>query len=115
MIQVIVTDEFEAWYDRLSVPEQASLDVVVEMLIGAGVALPYPFSSSIRGSTHGLRELRPKRGRSPLRVFYAFDPLREAVLLFGGNKNEELYTRGVEKAEKIWSQYLADFRKKGRP
>jgi len=86
MIEVSVTDEFEEWYDSLSASEQTSIDVVVEMLIEAGVALPYPYSSNIEGSKYGFRELRPKRGKSPLRPFYAFDPSREAILIFGGAK-----------------------------
>jgi len=55
-----------------------------------------------------MRELRPKRGRSPLRVFYAFDPKRSAVLLFGGDKagDNRFYRRMIASAETIWKQYL---------
>jgi hypothetical protein len=33
-----------------------------------------------------MRELRIQSHGDPLRVFYAFDPSRSAVLLIGGNK-----------------------------
>ena len=33
-----------------------------------------------------MRELRVQSGGRPLRVFYAFDPRRSAILLIGGDK-----------------------------
>jgi len=49
-------------------------------------------------------------GGRPLRVFYAFDPRRDAVLLIGGDKtgNGRFYERMVPVAERIWEQYLAE-------
>jgi len=52
----------------------------MSLLEQVGVALGEPYSSALKGSSHALRELRPKRGASPLRVIYAFDPKREALL-----------------------------------
>ncbi len=48
-------------------------------------------------------------GGRPLRVFYAFDPLRHAVLL-GGDKtgNDRFYETFVPHAEQLWTGYLAD-------
>jgi hypothetical protein len=47
------------------------------------------------------------RGR-PIRVLYAFDPLRRAVLLVGGDKtgDNRFYEVMVPKAEKVWRQFL---------
>jgi hypothetical protein len=113
-VEIEVTNEFKEWYDGLSASEQAPIHVVVEMLREEGVALPFPYCSSIRGSRYGLRELRPKRGRSPLRPFYAFDPARAAVLIFGGTKGTKLYTIVLARAERIWVQYLQEFKKRGQ-
>ena len=33
-----------------------------------------------------MRELRIQSHGDPLRIFYAFDPTRSAILLIGGNK-----------------------------
>lgn len=46
----------------------------------------------------------------PLRVFYAFDPRRQAVLLLGGDKtgDKRFYKAFVPKAERIWEGYLAE-------
>ena len=82
----------------------------VERLEQMDIALPYPHSSEIRGSAHALRELRVNAGHSPLRVFYAFDPRRNAVLLLGGNKagRKRFYRQIVPRVERIWEQYLED-------
>jgi len=45
-----------------------------------------------------------------LRVFYAFDPRRQAVLLLGGDKTGDncFYERMVPLAEQIRRAYLAE-------
>jgi hypothetical protein len=55
--EVIVTADFEAWWDCLGIEEQKSVAVVVAMLEERGPTLPFPYSSGITGSTK-LRELR---------------------------------------------------------
>lgn len=59
----------------------------------------------------GLRsrsELRVQAGGRPLRIFYAFDPVRQAVLLIGGDKTgqKRFYEIMVPIAERIWKEYL---------
>jgi hypothetical protein len=77
------------------------------------VALGFPYSSEIKGS-QTLRELRVQSGGRPLRVFYAFDPLRRAVLLLGGSKtgDERFYEAFVPRAERIWVEYLSSLDQK---
>jgi hypothetical protein len=57
-----------------------------------------------------MRELRVQSGGAPLRVFYVFDPMRQAVLLIGGDKtgDDRFYDRMIPTAEKIWAQYLKE-------
>jgi hypothetical protein len=40
-------------------------------------------------------------------VFYAFDPIRQAVLLIGGDKagDDRFYDRLIPLAERIWARY----------
>lgn len=121
-VEVIYTDEFGEWLKELSLREKKEVAVVVELLENAGVRLNFPHSSALKGTSFPLRELRPKQGRSPLRVFYAFDPKRDAVLLIGGNKGSDsrFYDRLIPRAERIWTQYLAQqaagqHPKKGKP
>ena len=109
-VDVFYTEEFEDWFTSLRETQQDEVIVVVRMLESAGVMLGFPASSALKGSRLPLRELRPKQGRSPLRVVYAFDPDRDAVLLVGGNKGTEkrFYERIISAAEKIWVKYLAE-------
>ncbi len=109
-VEIFGTDEFERWYLGLDEAEQETVDAVVEKLAVAGGTLPYPHSSAVEGTREPIRELRPKRGASPLRVFYAFDPHRDAVLLLGGDNSDDarFYERMVPKVERIWAEYLAE-------
>jgi hypothetical protein len=74
------------------------------------VTLGFPYSSDIKGSKHPLRELRCKSAGKPLRVFYAYNPVRDAVMILGGDKSgdKRFYEREVKKAEDIWTQYIAE-------
>lgn len=107
--EVISTMEFETWWDFLVIEEQKSVAVIVAMLEEKGVTLPFPYSSGIAGSTK-LRELRVQHAGKPYRVLYAFDPMRNAILLLGGNKsgNDRWYDTHVPKAEKLFAAYLEE-------
>lgn len=110
MIDVTGTDEFAGWFKSLKKADKDTVAIVVDMLEEAGFALGHPHSSAIQGSRYALRELRPKQGHSPLRVFYVFDPRRQAVLLIGGDKSGDktFYRRTIPRAEAIWEQYLKE-------
>jgi hypothetical protein len=109
-ITVIGTSEFEEWFMALSDDDSDAVARVVDMLEMHGTALPFPYSSAIKGSKFALRELRVQSSGHPLRVFYAFDPVRQAVLLIGGDKvgHGRFYERMVPQAERIWSRYLQE-------
>lgn len=106
---VVTTDEYETWYSSLEAAEQAAVINVVTKLKMLGYEPAAPHSSALEGTDLPLRELRPKQGRSPLRIVYAFDPARQAVLLIGGDKagDPRFYRRIVATAERIWREYLS--------
>ena len=110
MIEVVVTDEWVAWWDSLTEDEQVAVGRPIYLLEVHGVALGDPYSSSIKGSSFALRELRTKYQGRPFRVFYAFDPKRQAVLLIGGDKTgrDRFYDEMVPVAETIWREYLRE-------
>jgi hypothetical protein len=107
--EVIVTADFESWWDGLDIEEQKSVAVVVAMLEERGPSLPFPYSSGILGSTK-VRELRIQHAGKPYRVLYAFDPKRNAILLLGGNKtgSGRWYKSHVPRAEKLFTAYLKE-------
>ena len=88
----------------------------VELLMEFGPNLPHPYSSDIRGSRHGvMRELRAQSRGRPLRVFYAFDPRRSAILLIGGDKsgNDRFYEEYVPRADNLYEEHLEQLRREG--
>ena len=111
MTGVFGTDEFEKWYAGLSEAEMDGVDYCVGLLEQLGVNLGFPYSSKLQGSKHKLRELRAQAAGKPLRVFYAFDPRRDAILILGGEKggDSRFYEKVLPRAEKIWEQYLKEF------
>jgi len=109
MIEVVVTDEFEAWYMALDEHDAEAVTEAVGVLEQMGVALGFPRSSGLEGTKlRELRELRIQSRGRPLRVAYAFDPLRQVVLLIGGDKkgDDRFYHWFIPTAEKVWLEYL---------
>ena len=92
------TDEFGMWWATLHESEQEDISAIAQLLMEYGPDLPFPYSSGIEGSRHGhMRELRVQSAGKPIRIFYAFDPTRTAILLIGGNKagNKRFYRQMI--------------------
>ena len=114
--EVEYTDEFGSWWDGLAENQQDDVAAVVELLSEHGPGLPFPYSSGVEGSRHSrLRELRIQSGGRPIRVFYAFDPRRSAILLIGGDKtgNDRFYQQHVPLADKLYDEHLEELRQEG--
>jgi len=104
------SDEFEAWWHSLSEDEQVEISAKVELLEEHGPTLPRPHADVITTSRHSnMKELRGKVGRRLLRVLYAFDPQRTALLLIGGDKTGDprWYEKFVPIADDLFDQHLA--------
>jgi hypothetical protein len=110
MIEVLGTSEFEEWFLRLDDADAQAVARVIGLLEVKGTALGFPYTSAIANSRYPLRELRVQSGGRPLRVFYAFDPKRQAVLLLGGDKtgDNRFYARLIPKVEALWEAYLEE-------
>jgi len=112
VVEVFATDEFARWFDELDEVHVDPVVVAVSKLELEGVALGHPASSAIRGARFALRELRIMSSGHALRVFYAFDPRRDAVLILGGDKTGQssnaFYTSMTARCERIWREYLAE-------
>ena len=109
--EVEYTDEFGSWWDDLTEAQQDRLAATAGLLAAQGPSLGFPYSSGIKGSKHEhMRELRVQSGGNPLRVFYAFDPRRTAILLIGGDKTGNLrwYQEFVPKADAIYARHLRE-------
>ena len=109
-------NEFGAWWTDLMEDEQDDVTAVVELLMEQGPRLSFPYSSGVKGSRHAhMRELRIQSGGKPIRVFYAFDPRRSAILLIGGDKSGDsrFYRRLVPIADEIYDEHLDELRRDG--
>ncbi|MFT4034134.1 MAG: type II toxin-antitoxin system RelE/ParE family toxin [Patulibacter sp.] len=81
------TDAFGAWWGDLSVDEQEAISDRVDMLAEHGPALKRPYVGKIESSRHAhMKELIVEEGAASIRVLFAFDPRRAAILLIGGDK-----------------------------
>ena len=110
------TDEFGYWWNTLSEGEQEDIVAIVSLLEEKGTELPFPFSTGIEGSNYShMRELRVQSKSNPLRILYAFDPRRTAILLIGGNKrgDKRWYKTYVPIADKLYTDHLIELKKEG--
>ena len=111
--EVEYTDEFGQWWERLTEQEQGDVAAYVGELERRGPMLPFPYSSGVKGSKHGeMRELRVQSGGRPIRIFYAFDPRRMAMLLIGGKKAgvKRFYEQFIPIADRLYDEHLAELR-----
>lgn len=78
------TDEFDSWWQTLTDPEQRKVVASVEALQELGPSAGRPLVDSVEGSRHSnMKELRVTQ---TMRIFFAFDSRRVAILLIGGDK-----------------------------
>jgi hypothetical protein len=107
--EVEFTDEFERWWHTLSESEQGKVDARVSLLMERGPNLGFPFSSQVKTSRFPeMRELRAQAGGDPLRILYAFDPRRTAILLVAGDKtgDDRWYETNVPVADRLFERHL---------
>jgi len=113
--EVEFTDQFEDWWVSLTDREQESIVAAVEFLEERGPALGRPFVDSIKSSRHAnMKELIPPGGF--MRVLFAFDPRRMAILLIGGDKRHRWTTfhkEMVPVADDLYDEHLAQLAEEG--
>lgn len=115
--EINYTDEFGNWWDNLTVEEQVAVEKRVDLLAITGPTLGRPAVDRIHTSRHSnMKELRVGTSAA-IRVLFAFDPNREAVLLIGGDKAgawNAWYEVNVPLADDLFDNYLIE-PKQGSP
>jgi phage-related protein len=95
-----------AFLDALEPPRRAKVLAMIRLLEEQGPALPFPYSSQIRGR---LRELRAHFGREQYRVLYFGAPGRVFVLLHGFVKRTaQTPSRDIDIGEARMARYLRE-------
>lgn len=101
----------------LSEEEQEEISAKVDLLEDNGPNLPRPHSDVVVTSKNAnMKELRGRAGNSILRVLYAFDPTRTAILLMGGDKagNPKWYRQFVPIADRLFDGHLKQLQREYR-
>jgi hypothetical protein len=110
--KVATTDVFDVWFAGLGERSQAEVIAKVELLKLLGPQLGRPHADTLKGSKYAnMKELRADSGQSVLRIAFALDPNRVAILLLGGKKSgvsqKLFYKQLIAKADELYSFHLA--------
>lgn len=99
-------DEVFAWLVGLSEEKQERIRDVLHVLEQVGPRLGRPHADTVRGSSFAnMKELRV----GTMRILFAFDPRRRAVLLVGGDKRgrwQEWYAEAIPIADARFVEWL---------
>lgn len=111
--EIEYTDQFEVWWVTLTVDDQRAVTAAMELLERDGPLLGRPIVDTLTSSRHSnMKELRPPA--TYLRVLFAFDPRRTAILLIGGNKErrwQEWYREFIPIADRLYDDHLDELRR----
>ncbi len=121
MWNVATTDKFDEWFADLDEDGQAEIIAKVELLKLLGPRLARPHADTLNGSKHAnMKELRADTSDKVMRIAFAFDPERAAMLLVAGDKSgvgqKRFYKQLIAKADELFDAHLAVLKakKKGK-
>lgn len=103
----------EAWAERLDQADAEALLASIRVLREQGPTLGRPLVDTVKGSRHkNMKELRPgSTGRTEVRVLFAFDLERQAILLVGGDKSSDWkgwYETNIPVADDRFDEHQAE-------
>lgn len=107
----------EDWLLSLADDDYDLVIAALEVLQDEGPMLGRPLVDTIKGSRHkNMKELRPgSAGRSVVRILFAFDPRRRAILLLAGDKSRDWsrwYKRHIPVADGLFDGHLNALRRR---
>ena len=107
----------EAWADDLPQSDKEALLAAKRVLESEGPTLGRPLVDTVVGSRHSnMKELRPgSTGRTEIRLLFAFDLEREAILLIGGDKSDDWsgwYDKNIPIADGRFDEHQAKLKSK---
>lgn len=116
--QISLAEEVDQWYLELCKTDPDSAEQIaaaIDTLAEEGPALGRPLVDHIKGSKHkNMKELRPgSAGGSEVRILFAFDPEREAILLVAGDKAgnwKEWYRQNIPVADRRFDRHLQELK-----
>jgi hypothetical protein len=112
--QVVFHPEFDEWFLKQPTGLQDETQVWLTLLRRVGPQLGRPHVDTVETSAfRNMKELRIQYKGKPWRMLFAFDPLRNAVMLVGGMKagQKRWYKVHVPIADKRFAQYTSELKK----
>ncbi len=106
---IIFHPDFKNWLDKQEEDVQDSILVGLGLLKQEGPLLARPYVDTLKGSRYpNLKELRVQHAGEPWRILFAFDPVRQAIVLVGGNKtgDKRWYEKNMPIAEQRFTEHL---------
>lgn len=103
------------WLASLDQGSREQVVAAIELLEERGPQLGRPIVDTVVGSRHkNMKELRPgSTGRSELRVLFAFDSNRSAIMLIAGDKAgnwTRWYKKNIPLADDLFDQHIRRLR-----
>ncbi len=101
--------EFITWFNEQDKPLQRIVLMHLGLLEEYGPQLSRPYADTLKGSKlKNLKELRMQYKSNPYRIFYVFDPKRQAIVLVAGNKasDKKWYDKMILKAENLYALHI---------
>lgn len=107
---VVFSEQITEWFSDLDQFTRTEVYSSIRLLQEFGPHLDRPYVGKIVGSKlKNMKELRPiTNGSAAVRVLFAFDPERKAILLVAGDKAgqwKKWYKKHIPLAEEIYARY----------
>ncbi|WP_343552243.1 type II toxin-antitoxin system RelE/ParE family toxin [Pantoea sp.] len=111
--EVVTTLRFAAWLQEQDDEMVEDVLASLEVLKVFGPMLGRPDVDTVSGSQFAnMKELRIQSNGRPIRAFFAFDPVRKAVVLCAGDKTglnqRRFYQLMIKLADKEYKQHLKE-------
>lgn len=100
---------FDAWLEEQEEGLQEKMLADLLNLQTYGPSLSRPYADTVKGSRHkNMKELRVQYAGKPVRAFFAFDPIRRAIILCAGDKSNDkkFYERMISIADDEFTAHL---------
>lgn len=113
--EVLTTAEFERWSNGLDGERRALVTGALARVAAGGPTLGRPRVDVIHGSR--MRKLKEARVERGIRVLFAFDSNRNAVMLLGGDKTgkwNRWYPQKIQLAERLYLDHERSIGKEAR-
>jgi hypothetical protein len=114
---VATTDDFDLRFAALEEDAQTEVMAKVELLKLLGPRLARPHADTLNASRHSnMKELRADTKDKVMRIAFAFDPNRAAILLVAGDKSgvnqKRFYRQLIAKADELYQSHLLRLKSK---